>query len=244
MVRVWAIAVWVWAVGAAAVSIQLNDVAYAHISERPNGHIGGYYGSNPLEMNRWFGNGVVSLDAGLLTVLQQQNRGSNFAGIVLGPEVFRGQAGVFRLQFDVLGLDLTQSGVSGAVLGETHYGRVKVWSGEGYDLSGASGSALWVDALAGTLTGKAGATAEELSSITIASTGDDYALDFTYDGSSAVVLFFGAESTLKKPDVTAEYGNISITPVLVPEPSTGVMVLVALGLLTRRRRRASSGPSA
>lgn len=243
--RVWVMAALVWASSAGAVTIRLNEVAYAHITERSNGHVGGYYGSDPLELNHWFGQSTtVSLSNGVLTVLHQQSRGSNYAGIVLAPEVFGGQAGVYRLNFDVLDLVLNNTGKDQGVLGETHYGRVSVWSGQGYDLSQASGQALWGDALAGTLTGKGGASVESLNSITIAGGGDGYSLDFAYDGSSAVALFFGAESTQKKPAVTAEYGNITVTPVPVPEPSTGLMVLVALGLLRRRRPRAAQRPSA
>ncbi len=244
MMRVWVMAVLVWASVTGAVTIRLNEVACEHITERTNGYLGGYYGSDPLAENQWFGlSPAVSLSNGVLTVLNQQSKGSNYAGIVLGPEVFRGQAGAYRLKFDVLDLFLSNSGKDQGVLGETHYGRVNVWSGQGYDLSQTTGEALWADALAGSLTAKGDASVESLNSITIAASGDGYSLDFTYDGSSAVAIFFGAERTQKKPDVTAGYGNITITPVPVPEPSTGLMVLVALGLLTRRRPRAAHRPS-
>ena len=138
MMRVWVMAALVWASSAGAVTIRLYEVAYAHITERSNGHVGGYYGSDPLELNQWFGQSTtVSLSNGVLTVLHQQSRGSNYAGIVLAPEVFGGQAGVYRLNFDVLDLVLNNTGKDQGVLGETHYGRVSVWSGQGYDLSQA-----------------------------------------------------------------------------------------------------------
>lgn len=218
-----------------AVSVFVEDFAATTLTSRENGYVGGWYG-NHLALGRWFGNAKrIDVGAGALAVYNDTGS-SRFAGIVLDPGIFHGKAGKYLLSFDVKEIALNQPGVGNPVMGLTHRGRVEVWQGQGYDLTNESADGLWANSFSGTLTAKGDASVSTLGSVTFGTAADDYTLAFDYDGTSAVALFFGADK-VSYPHLTVVYDNIGITPTQVPEPSTGLLVALGLGLACRRPRR-------
>ncbi|NLF17056.1 MAG: PEP-CTERM sorting domain-containing protein [Lentisphaerae bacterium] len=222
-------------VSAGAVSVYVEDFGGATLTNRENGYVGGFYG-NQLALGQWFGSGrKVAVGAGVLTVLHDTGS-TRFAGVVLDPGIFGGQAGRYLLSFDVKEIALSQQGVGNPAMGVTHRGRVDVWQGHGYDVENDSADSLWANSFSGTLTPKGNASASRLESLTFGEAGDGYTLAFDYDGSSAVALFFGADKTAY-PHLTVVYDNIVIAPTHAPEPSTALMTALGLGMVCWRRRR-------
>ncbi len=151
------------------------------------------------------------------------------AGILLSPGLFT-EAGTYTLSFDV-------TAYSGAV---NNSGLVSIWSGNGYDPTLATGNALILDTLSAELKTMGTTTSALLGSTSITATATGSEISFTYDGTSAVALFFGG-GTNSWPFPTVTYDNISISqPSIVPVPEPSGSAFLALvdsaSCLIRRRR--------
>lgn len=195
------------------------------LSAKPNAYLGGWF-TPQVSPGEWCGATETSITTGTVQVLP--TNGFRSAGVILGPSVFSG-AGDYILSFDLA----TYSGDGNDLA------TVSVWSGAGYDLSGSTGNALILDTLSGSLTTSGAATATSLASISLTSAANAVELSFTYDGTSAVALFFGA-STGGWPFPTARYDNIEIRSLSadpVPEPSAMMLGILTAGAALFRRRR-------
>ena len=170
----------------------------------------------------------ATIDLGELVV----DTTSNFRGIgiALAPDSFFGQ-GVYEVAFDI-------TNYSGDF---NDFAEVGVYSGRGYEF-GNNADALLLNTQTGQLTGLGSAVAEEIRTETFTSIGRE-SFTFEYDGTSAVALFFGARTGgFPFPDVS--FDDISVTSVqddniafvVVPEPSSALLVGCSAVFLFRRRR--------
>lgn len=168
----------------------------------------------------------VSVNDGALQV--EPNSGYRGAGVILNPNLFTG-SGEYTLKFDIVSF----------TGGADDSAQVSIWQGSGYDLSGGSQNNLQLNVEKGVLSSN-GAFAEstELTRTSHTSTVIGFEQTFTYDGTSAIALFFGAE-TGGWPFPTVEYDNISIVSntAAVPEPSSVALLGISSILLAARRRR-------
>jgi len=229
--------------GALAVGLLLSATTHGAINvsfdgvsviNSPNGYIGGWFG-NEVAFETWVGstrevNVVDEADNRFLRVFSDSPFRS--AGFAVDPQSL-GAAGTYRLTFDVLNFEggLEDKGI------------VSIWAGSGYVI-GSTGNALIVDTLINELRPQGDATAAQLGSdFTITGALTNQTIDFNYDGTSAIVFFFGAENLASDPPVfpTIDYDNIRITTSPIPEPSTGALLLgvVALSLAQFKRRKRS-----
>ena len=160
------------------------------------------------------------------------NTTSNFRGIgiALAPDSFFGQ-GIYEVAFDI-------TNYSGDA---NDFAEVGVYSGRGYEF-GNNADALLLNTQTGQLTGLGSAVAEEIRIETFTSIGRK-SFTFEYDGTSAVALFFGGRTGgFPFPDVS--FDDISVTSVqddniafvVVPEPSSALLVGCSAVFLFRRRR--------
>lgn len=218
----------------AATSIFSENFSTTTIAPNANPYVGGWFGS-PAGFQTWNGSSEASITTGAIPADKMltlaPTSGIRSAGIVLSPDLFsESGAGSYTLSFDVTayGGDSNDSGV------------VRIWSGSDYVMGGA-GNALQLDTLNGELKALGSATVNLLGSASVIETdlGTRKSITFTYDGSSAVALFFGAE-TGGWPFPTVSYDNISITqnvPALIPEPSVSALAAGLLGMMSLIRRR-------
>lgn len=193
------------------------------LSNTPSGYLGGWYG-NSVGFSEWVGNGSdVEIADGVLTVGTSNNyRGAAF---VIDSSSLSG-AGNYLLQFDV----------SRYVGGSNNFGQVNIWSGSGYDLSGTTADALRIHTEEARAIALGNASSNQLAEFSFQGTLANQSIAFTYDGSSALVLMFGA-NTSGWPFPEVDYDNIrmlSISP--IPEPATVFWALALSGLAMLRRR--------
>ena len=190
-----------------------------------NPYLGGWF-TPQTAFQIWNGPGEASITAGALTVTS--TNGTRAAGILLSPGLFS-TPGTYTLSFDVT----AYSGSS------NNSGLVTIWAGRGFDLSQSTGNALILDTLSAELKTAGSATATSFGSSSFTSGGNNKQISFSYDGSSAVALFFGAH-TAGWPFPTVTYDNISISKnslAAVPEPSvTALLALLASASCFTRRR--------
>jgi hypothetical protein len=197
------------------------------VSNSANGFLGGFYGGQ-LSFDQWYGGtGDASIGGGSLTV------GSSFqyrsAVILFAPSTFGGVSGLYNVTVDISGY-----------LGDSNdTGRISVWTASGYDLSNTSADGLFVDTQSGTLDIRGNATASEVAGASFSSSGS-LDLQMSYDGTSAVAVFLGAE-TGGWPFPTIDYDRLTIQRLSgdgsIPEPSVSLLgCLGVLGLLCRRNR--------
>lgn len=208
-----------------------EDFSSAGLSSNPNGYLGGWFG-NQVSFGQWVSTSGpnTAISAGQLHVESTAQYRS--AGIVLDPVLFAG-AGDYQLTFDLAGL-VGDSGDSAFV---------RIWSGAGY-VFGSSPNALIVDTYSAQLTPQGAATSSLLASGSFQSTGNGLTLNFTYDGFSAVALFFGSDNSNGYPHLTSSFDNIhlatagaSSSPLVTPEPRLPLLTGLGLALLLLRRRR-------
>lgn len=206
-----------------------DDFSSGSVANHPNGYVGGWYGS-PVPMSQWFGNTTdASIGGGSLTV-GTTNLYRN-AVIALTPGMFDG-AGTYTLTFDVT----NYAGDS------NDYGRVRVWSGSGYDLSGTSPNALFINSETAAFVAQGTAVVSELANLVFTSSGTSMTLNFDYDGVGLVGVFLGAY-TGGYPFPSINYDNVQIAksvPPPIPEPSAPMMAIVAATLFCLLRRRLPS----
>jgi|GEM_PF-2627811 len=195
------------------------------LSDQSNGYYGGYYGS-PIQPGQWTGNGAeVQIADGVLR--SAPTSGFRGAAYLLAPASL-GEAGSYSLVFDV-------TGYSGD---GNDSGQVSIWSGSGYDLTGGSADALWIDTEKNSVTGLGDAITTKLASFSFQSTLVDQSIAFDYDGSSAIVVMLGAQ-TGAHPFPTVDYDNVRIgtTAEPIPEASTTLWaVCLASAVLIYRRK--------
>ncbi|MCW1921749.1 PEP-CTERM sorting domain-containing protein [Luteolibacter arcticus] len=194
------------------------------LADKPNSYLGGYYGSH-LSFGEWVRSGpTITLPSESLQV--SSDSGFRSAAVLLSPTLFP-SAGNYKVTFDIT----TYSGDANDTA------TVSVWSGSGYDLTHSSGSALILNSQTGQLQALGSASSSLLASSTYSAAGNAITLDFSYDGSSTIALFFAA-TTGGYPFPTVRYDNVSISnATVVPEPTAVAVLSFALagGLLRRRR---------
>jgi hypothetical protein len=193
------------------------------ITNEQNPYHGGWF-SPQIAVTTWYGShSNVSIGTGTLNV--NSTSGVRSAGIFLPPSLFFG-SGAYSLEFDV-------TAYSGDVNDSAF---VSVWQGSNYDLF-SSANALQLDTLNASATALGAASSSELIRGTYQTTGVDRTLNFNYDGSSGIALFFAA-NTGGYPFPTVSFDNVSLNKVaLVPEPSTVTLIaLFGSAFLIKRRR--------
>ena len=164
--------------------------------------LGGWYDSQAV-FEQWYGLSMeeVAISNGVLQAIPTSS--TRFGGIILSPDLMAGP-GTYTLAFDLAGYEGDSNDT--AIVG--------IWTGSGYDLTETTANALILNTETGILGTLGTATANQEVSLSMTTTGS-YSLDFAYDGTSAVALFFGAR-TGGYPFPTAEYDNIVLS---IPEPS-------------------------
>lgn len=190
-------------------------------------YIGGWF-SPQSAASQWYGPKQAAITTGVLSMTSDSKVRS--AAVWLPAKTFDGE-GSYTLRFDVPSYkgDKNNSGL------------VTVWLGNGYDLSGKTGNALIMDTLRAKVRTEGSARAEIVAKTTIESEGKQNELTFDYDGKSAVILFFGAQ-TSGWPFPSLTYDDISIsreevtTLEPVPELSSALLGGIGVLLLLRRRR--------
>ncbi|MEK7949988.1 hypothetical protein WKV53_05760 [Luteolibacter sp. Y139] len=206
-----------------AAIVYSQDFSSITLADKPNSYLGGYYGSQ-LAYGEWVRSGsTVSLTSGSLQV--SSDSGFRSAAVLLDPALFP-SAGTYTLTFDVLGYSGDANDTA----------TVGVWTGSGYDMAHSSGNALILNSQTGNLQALGSATSSLLSSTTYSVAGT-YSVNFTYDGSSTIALFFAA-TTGGYPFPTVLYDDVSIaSAAAVPEASIPAILgfAASIGLLRRRR---------
>jgi hypothetical protein len=206
----------------AATVVFSEDFTSTAISQQSNPYYGGWF-TPQFAANQWYGPPEATITTGTLQV--SPTFGSRYGGILLSPDTMAG-AGDYTLVFDLAGY--TGDGNDTA--------SITVWTGQGYDLSLSTGNGLILNMLTGVLGTNGSATATLQGSLSPTATGT-HSIDFSYDGTSAVGLFFGA-STGGWPFPQAQYDNISLTKNdLIPEPATSMLAAFASLALLRRTRK-------
>ncbi len=201
-------------------ALYTDDFSSGSVTNQVNGYIGGWFGSN-FNFQQWYGGvGYAVITGGNLRVSSDSAYRS--AVILFDPTSLEG-AGRYRITVDV-------SSYTGDV---NDRGLARVWSGEGYDLSGSSGNGISVSCEAGTFTASGSATVSDLGSFEITGAGN-HEFEFTYDGIGAVGIFLGAE-TGGYPFPQLDYNSISVAA--IPEPSCAMLGCFALSAMLLRRRR-------
>jgi hypothetical protein len=212
------------------------DFSSETIEDQANGYLGGWFG-NPMSFDQWYGaSSDASISGGQLNVTTTS--GYRGAVLLLDSSAFEPfGAGSYTLTYDVTSFSLS----NGASTSADDFAEVRIWSGSGYDLTNTTGNALSVSPQNGSFTAQGTATVNLLASGQVNSTGIANTLQFEYDGTSAIGLFFGAiTGNWPFPDVS--YDNLSIGPVAVPEPGSIALYcgLLTGGLIMLRRRWMSS----
>jgi len=194
------------------------------ITNQVNPYHGGWF-SPQIAVNTWYGGHTyASIGSGALHVMSDS--GVRSAGIFLPPSLFFGN-GAYSLEFDVTAYsgDVNDSAI------------VSVWQGSNYDLF-SSPNAVVLNTLSASLTTMGSASSAELIRGTYQNPGANLTLDFNYDGSSGIALFFGA-TTGAYPFPSVTFDNVSLRKLAaVPEPSTVTLIALFSCVFVGKRRRA------
>jgi len=209
-----------------AATVFTENFSSTTLVDKPNSYLGGYYG-NSVNFGEWARSGpTVSLSAGTLQV--SSDSGYRGVAILLSPSLFP-SAGAYTLTFDIVSYTGDANDTA----------TVAVWQGSGYDMTRSSANALILHTQTGQLQALGSATSSLLTSANYNAAGTGITLDFNYDGTSTVALFFGA-TTGGYPFPTVSYDNVSVsskTVSTVPEPTTFAILALPLGLALWRRNR-------
>ncbi|WP_411826141.1 PEP-CTERM sorting domain-containing protein [Luteolibacter sp. AS25] len=216
-------------------------------STRP--YLGGWY-SNQVSYNTWTAGNNVSIATNSTVVgstpalVAAPTSGVRTAAIVFDSNTLT-SAGVYTLTFDITSY-VANTSSSTASGNASNAAIVNIYAGTNYDTSKTSASGLIVNTETGILEQLGNAKAELLDSQKFTSAVTSQQMTFTYSGTGAIVMFFGAE-TGGWPFPSASFDNISITSAAasasaaaattVPEPSAmAFAAILFIGLLSRRRR--------
>lgn len=180
--------------------------------------------------NATFGGIVADANSTIVNGALEVETTNNFRGIgiLLGADDFNG-AGDYTLEFDLVNF----SGDS------DDFARASVFSGSGFELANDR-NALLLNAQRGTLEALGNTTVNLLNTEDFIVPSNDLNLTFNFDGSSAVAVFLGVETT-NFPFPTATFDNISISETQskfesIPEPSVALLLANSLFLMFRRKR--------
>ena len=189
----------------------------------------GFYNGNALS------DGIVVSDSANATIENGQlgiNSTSGFRGIglVLTPEETLGSSpGTYQLQFDIVSFD---PGVNGPTVG-TGFAEVNIFSGNEFQAANDANAVL-LNAQTGELEALGAAVSTELASQNFTTAGDNITITFEYDGSGAIAIFFGA-NTSSFPFPSVVFDNIQVST--IPEPSSVFYIsITSLFVLLRRKR--------
>jgi len=201
-------------------AIYFDDFTSGSVTDEANGYIGGFY-SPHWDFDQWYGvSNEAFISNGSLSV--SSTSGLRGAFILFEPDLFIDGAGEYAVTVNVSG---DFSALDPAV--------VRVWSGSGYDLSNDSADAIEVKPQGGIFEAKGNATVSDLGRLEMTESGT-FSLQFTYDGTSAIGVFLGAE-TNGWPFPEVDYNSMTLA--LIPEPSSALLACFSLtALLTRRKR--------
>ncbi len=209
----------------AATVVYSENFSSSTLTSNGNPYLGGWF-TPQTAFQQWVGDGSSSITTGALRV--EPTSGSRSAGVVLSPGIFPA-AGSYTLSFDVTAYNTSAGDPA----------KVTIWSGKDYGASN-TGNSLQIDTYNMQLNPQGAASVASLGSATFTAAGSStQSITFTYDGVSAVALFFGA-STDGWPFPTATYDNITVTqnsPVVIPEPSVSALAAGMVGVMCLLRRR-------
>lgn len=197
------------------------------LDNRPNGYIGGWYGNN-IAFEQWTGNSAsVSIANGVLTA----NSDSGFRTAVFAVESSAlGGAGSYQLSFEVPRIESAAN----------NNGYVSVWSGSGYNLSGGSADALFINAELASVAPLGGASAAKLVDYAFEETGTNI-VNFSYDGTSALIFMLGAQ-TNGFPFPSVDYGSFSVQRLsAIPEPATWLWLVPFVAFVLFKRSPRAQG---
>ncbi len=173
---------------------------------------------------------VASTEASIVNGVLEVTTTNSFRGIgiLIDPASFSG-AGEYNLSFDIIDFD---PGADFAGTPGPGFAEASVFSGTGFD-GGDNADSLNLSSTTGQLTSTGTATAGLLATQQFTASGTDLNLSFTHDGTSAVAIFLGA-NTSAFPFPTVQFDNIEVSA--VPEPSSLLFVMSsALCVFIRRR---------
>ena len=159
------------------------------------------------------------------------NSTSGFRGIglVLTPETLGSSPGTFQLQFDIVSFD---RGENFGTVG-TGFAEVNIFSGNGFQ-AGNDANAVLLNSQTGELAALGTAESTELASQDFTTAGENITITFEYDGSGAIAIFFGA-NTSSFPFPSVVFDNIQVST--IPEPSSVFYIsITSLFVLLRRKR--------
>ena len=174
---------------------------------------------------------VVSSNATIANGELGINSTSGFRGIglVLTPETLGSSPGTFQLQFDIVSFD---RGENFGTVG-TGFAEVNIFSGNGFQAADDANAVL-LNSQTGELAALGTAVSTELASQNFTTAGDNITITFEYDGSGAIAIFFGA-NTSSFPFPSVVFDNIQVST--IPEPSSVFYIsITSLFVLLRRKR--------
>jgi len=209
-------------------AVATYDFSSETLVDEFNGYLGGWYGNN-FAFDQWYGDFTNSSITGSASEVSSTAPDDERSSVVLlAPSEFSSQgAGDYELRFDLTGFTLSD-GLSGG----NDFAFASIWSGSGYDLSAATGNALFVEQ--GFITPQGTAVANEIARVELTSQANNLNLGFTYDGTSAIAIYLGAGEDGGYPFPTALFENVQV--VAVPEPGMLKFVLpLCLGLMIMHR---------
>ena len=149
---------------------------------------------------------------------------------MLTPETLGSSPGTFQLQFDIVSFDPGET--FDGTLG-TGFAEVNIFSGEGFQADNDNDAVL-LNAQTGELAALGDAESTELASQDFTTAGDNITITFEYDGSGAIAIFFGA-NTSSFPFPSVVFDNIQVST--IPEPSSVFYIsITSLFVLLRRKR--------
>ncbi len=157
-------------------------------------------------------------------------------GIAIDPNTLQG-AGTYTFSFDVISFSDSNNSVNTNTNSTIE---LSVWEGSGYDLAN-NADYIRLNAQSNILTADGSAVASQVtnSSFTNSTIGTTQSVTFTSDGTSALIIYLGAETT-NFPHPTVTFDNLILEvgdTTMIPEPSSSLLIGLGFTLLVFRRRR-------